>query len=874
MPASLATLSVSLSNEQAIADAKATGAAFEEMGNKGEQARDKLGRFTSSSDSVADALKRQSAAAAAAGGAFQSSGSQVTDHTRHMTLLQIEAIKMNDALDKGNKHLGFWDSILQKATQHSGEHTIGIGKLERGFEEMSVKALGANRIVGLLGATTLKFGVGTVETVGILGGLALITFAWEKLTETVRAADKAQDEAAASALSSLRTHVGGPGGAFADQMTGAIGKSQDIGEEIKQKSSFWEALKSGSFMSFNLNPSDRQDQVTNLANDKAQYDLAVKWLKVQKDLADAKQYANSVTTPYDRAVSRGTSISGFYTEAMAAEAKLTELAKSGTFEVRDAAIQALGALDKIVTHRKLIDLGLAESPSQVGGIESGAALGALKATGGTIGAAFKTLSTQSVDQRLQYGGQIGDLTDQIDNFSLRTHEALKEHKNDWTSVGVGLRAAAKDAQTYYDAVQVALHPDRAGSIGAGIRGAQRDNGAMAFVQSSEQYGANLSAREAALKLPAVFDAVREAAVKLGEALRTGGQKVELGLAAWGLSHVDKVGNTPAHWNFDKGAIGGGLKAGVTDAAGDALAQFSPQAIAYSLASKAINFAVQGLTDLGASLLGVGASATEARRAQRQLTDEYNAAVAAFRHDDLSAALAQNLATYEQLVKQTNDTLGNVSTLIHGGADAFNAYKKAIGDLSEQAKRNAALATQQAAEQKQYAQEDLNVRNLRATGHGDQADRLALQEKQAREMQAAREKALADGVIDLSERLYLQTLATTQNNELLAFLNGTLADATRNSPTGFYAEAYMGQYITARGAPPSDSIGYDSAGWQGANKNKGAPSGSTTIDLRGAQFTLAGGTSKEVYRGFISILKQKAASSGGDGSLSDALDSEA
>jgi hypothetical protein len=153
MPSDLATLSLRLTDEQAIADAKAVGAAYEDMGRKGEAA---ARRLTLSTNPTTEAIKNQAVASVAA--------------TRGM---------------------GLWSALNAEASGHVGEHSLAIGRLERNLAGVTERFLGLNQTVGLVASSLLKFGVGSIETVGILAGIAAIAAAWEYFTGAAR---KAREE--------------------------------------------------------------------------------------------------------------------------------------------------------------------------------------------------------------------------------------------------------------------------------------------------------------------------------------------------------------------------------------------------------------------------------------------------------------------------------------------------------------------------------------------------------------------------------------------------------------------------------------------------------------------------------------------------------
>jgi hypothetical protein len=80
---------------------------------------------------------------------------------------------------------------LAEATGAADKHHLALGRINMALEGLAVEAVGANSKLASIGGKFLEFGVGGVVTGGVLGGLAAITFAWDKLTESAR---KAQEE--------------------------------------------------------------------------------------------------------------------------------------------------------------------------------------------------------------------------------------------------------------------------------------------------------------------------------------------------------------------------------------------------------------------------------------------------------------------------------------------------------------------------------------------------------------------------------------------------------------------------------------------------------------------------------------------------------
>jgi hypothetical protein len=147
---------------------------------------------------------------------------KITDSTRRMTLMQIEASKLNDAINAGTvsaheassasaaaaramtdhhaatiaatRSMGVWAALQAEAAGGVGEHSLAIGRLGYRLEHLTAEATGTNSAVGLLGATFLKFGAGDVYTIAILGGLYAIVEGYKLLTHGANEAEKATDD--------------------------------------------------------------------------------------------------------------------------------------------------------------------------------------------------------------------------------------------------------------------------------------------------------------------------------------------------------------------------------------------------------------------------------------------------------------------------------------------------------------------------------------------------------------------------------------------------------------------------------------------------------------------------------------------------------
>lgn len=110
------------------------------------------------------------------------------------------------------RNMSAWSAIQAEAVGHVGEHSLAIGRLERSLEAFSARAAGVNPVVGMMSASLLKFGIGSIETVGILAGVAAITATFDYLTESSRKTMEVADKLAESYVKLARESALGFGG--------------------------------------------------------------------------------------------------------------------------------------------------------------------------------------------------------------------------------------------------------------------------------------------------------------------------------------------------------------------------------------------------------------------------------------------------------------------------------------------------------------------------------------------------------------------------------------------------------------------------------------------------------------------------------------
>ena len=552
----------------------------------------------------------------------------------------------------GTRGMGVWAALQAESAGHVGNHSLAIGRLERALAGIVGHFVGANAAVELLGSGLLKFALGSVETVGLLGGLALMAVAYEKLTGEAKKAREEADKLIESLAKAIQLKGYGPGGSTVGEVEAANGRINALAaERYRLNQGLLESPRPGA------SPMAAQSLV----------------------------HAQEI-----------------------ARAKIEDI----TNEMQD--LRNLTAGGKSIVKEKVDDALAAEREKE---------LARLRAIATEEKRKEALLKAYNEMMEKAYGGVLG------------IQGMTGAQRADWL--------ASQHGRTMTDAES------------AGVRKLLGPGGDLG---SFDAYG-NWTGKGVSMPNVGLNDSLSAGGIK---------QRKKMG--------IDLSGGEDQ---------GGGLFGGVAGA----LSQFAPQAIVTSLVTTGINFIASGFTDLASNMLSGGQAAREAALAMKTMKDNFLAAVAAFKHDDFAAALAQNQVAYDQLLKQLRDTT-SVYDIITKGTGAYNA---SAADLAAQKVENDAIIKRQAG----YAQEDLAVRGMRATGQGDAADLLAFREKQQREMQAA--------IDSHKDALYLNTLTTVQNSELLAYQNGLLSDALRNSPTGFYGIAgYAGDYATPRGpAYPTD-----------------------------------------------------------------------
>lgn len=207
MSVDFATLALRVENSQA-------NTAFDETSRRQENLTAKVRQGTDALDKARASWAQTAAAMAKAREQQDRLAPSVNRYTESINRMHVAAAQ--SGADKFAKEIERLDPFHQKAAAGAEKHTLALGKINQAFEGLAVEALGVNSRLGSVAGKFLEFGAGSTTTLGILGGLAIVTLAWDKLTESERKA-QAETQKAIDLLTDLRRKkLLGPGGETGD----------------------------------------------------------------------------------------------------------------------------------------------------------------------------------------------------------------------------------------------------------------------------------------------------------------------------------------------------------------------------------------------------------------------------------------------------------------------------------------------------------------------------------------------------------------------------------------------------------------------------------------------------------------------------------
>ncbi len=149
-------------------------------------------------------------AAANPGGAYGQQAAQLDhlrasmDHVRQsaaqtQAATMASAITQADPVQQASLGMTKFDRAVVENTEHVAEHEFSVRRGIRTLEGLGVAALGANHHFATLGVMLAEWGVGGPITLAVVGGIAAMAYAYEKLSESSRKAAEDQKAAATAA---------------------------------------------------------------------------------------------------------------------------------------------------------------------------------------------------------------------------------------------------------------------------------------------------------------------------------------------------------------------------------------------------------------------------------------------------------------------------------------------------------------------------------------------------------------------------------------------------------------------------------------------------------------------------------------------------
>ncbi len=547
---------------------------------------------------------------------------------RSMDDLGTSAANLGVKSVAATRGMGAFTALQAEAVGHVGEHTLALGRLERGLGRVTEEVLHLNPAVGLLAESLGKFALGSVEMVAILGALALLAKGWETFTEDATKAEKATADAIKRLEELGDKQRQGKFGTLHPDVNAAAAEQRDVAEQLKAA----------------LAKQARLDAATGVSYDPGgQLKAGLQGQKDQTDALVAELTNRNTRLIHDTQVGQK-EIAKITTETAAEIAKKQKEAHDK--EVREAQVAYAEQFRLAKERGKTLD----EVVQQTIKVGSDARKRTAERDLKTEDDFYKQLAVEERD------------------FFANRQQAVEEQRRQ-------LHELTQEFATFFRSVI--------------------ENGMRSFsdlfrfiVTGLENLGATIASK------------------KLGQSLAG-----FVGTAAV----TDSTGKIVQAATGAGGSITGGIGAAIS-------------AHPYVAAGVAV-------AGLAIGLLSLKSSAEAARAAHQKLEDSYKANIATIRTLlGQASPLDKELA---DLKNQFNDLRDQAKQLF----DTFDPksvkeYAANIKELNSLEAQRASQLAQQAADDKLFAQEDLQIRLLRAQGHTDEANALADQLAAQKEYAAA------------------------------------------------------------------------------------------------------------------------------------------
>lgn len=120
--------------------------------------------------------------------------------------------RLKQSSAKSSQAMNTQAASVQRLGSNQGKTAISASRMGNAFQTLTVQALGANRALFSVASLLGTFALGGGIMAAVLGGLAAVAFAWNRIGRAARDAKKDQDDAIASLLKMKSIEQAGPGG--------------------------------------------------------------------------------------------------------------------------------------------------------------------------------------------------------------------------------------------------------------------------------------------------------------------------------------------------------------------------------------------------------------------------------------------------------------------------------------------------------------------------------------------------------------------------------------------------------------------------------------------------------------------------------------
>ena len=181
-----------------------------------------------------------------------------------------------------------FDAMVAEASEHLGEHSLALGRVEFALSGFADRALGVSHVVGLLGASLGRFALGSIEITAILAGIDAVVAVYDHFTSAAREATKAEEGLIKKFEEAERMKLGG--GAIGMTATALDHKIEKL---TKERDALEAAVRAGSaapsgLASSAVNPFGSGQAGTEIESALARHNLTANKTELEKKNADLK----------------------------------------------------------------------------------------------------------------------------------------------------------------------------------------------------------------------------------------------------------------------------------------------------------------------------------------------------------------------------------------------------------------------------------------------------------------------------------------------------------------------------------------------------------------------------------------------------------